>query len=143
MRNRIVIASLTTLGLLASAPAFAKDLCFYEGATLRLVARPWTLPAAGKCKPFTGTGGGAGNGMASGTVCRSKDGAILRFGISVQHQGGIFSNSYTDQIAMGMDYPAMTSSGASITTITFTETAVGSSNWDDLHAEACTGPEIN
>jgi hypothetical protein len=143
MRNRIVIASLTTLGLLAAAPAFAKDLCFYEGASLRLVARPWKAPKPGKCRPFTGTGGGSGNGMASGTVCLSKDGAILRFGIAVQHQGALFANPYTDQISMGMDYETLMSSGANVMTTTFGETAVGTDSWGGIHAETCVGPDIN
>jgi hypothetical protein len=142
MRNRIVLVSVTVLGVLAAAPAFAKSLCFYEGATLRLVARPWKAPAPGKCRAFVGTGGGAGSGMASGTVCLSADGSVLRFGIAVHHQGALFASPYTDNIAMGMAYPSLSSSGASVTTVTFGEAAVGAESWGAIQASTCPAPEI-
>lgn len=129
--------------LLASTPALAKDLCFYSGSATSpfLVARPWKLPPRGKCKPFTGTGGTAG--MAHGTVCRNTDGDVLRFGITLNRQGAIFTSPFTQQISIGMSYPAMTSPGAEAIVVTFGESNVTSTSIGNIHAAACTKSPIN
>lgn len=139
------IAASAIAGLLLVGPgtAMAKDLCLYAGAaaTPFLVARPWKLPGAGKCQPFRGTGGTSG--MAHGTVCRSSDGAILRFGVTVIRQGALFTSPYTQEIAMGMDYPDLTSGGADIIVLTHGQSSLTSSTVSNIHAEACKGPAIN
>ena len=127
--------------LAAPVPALAADLCFrLPDSALFLVARPWRLPGPGKCKPFNGTV--SSSGIAHGTVCRSADGSLLRFGVTVNRQGGIFSSPSTQQIAMGMSYPAMTSTGADVITVTYGQPNVTSTSTDDIQASKCKGPPI-
>ncbi|MCW5890922.1 MAG: hypothetical protein KIT14_10250 [bacterium] len=145
MRTSRLARSVFGLLVLATAsPALAADLCVYKGAsTPILIARPWKVPAIGRCRPITGTGGSGG--MAYGTVCRSSDGKILRFGYTVSRQGGAFFDPpRRDHFGFGLPYPELSSAfGGEVVTLLFGESTVSSGVTGALHAEKCTGPAIN
>ena len=73
-------ALLAALLLVAPAMGYAKDLCIqsniYSGQPI--VAKGFSLPGKGKCKPFLGEVGGE---PWTGTVCTNTAGQVTRFTI--------------------------------------------------------------
>jgi hypothetical protein len=139
MRIRPSAPLLAALALAAATPAMAKDLCIKAGTTTLIVVRGWNPPGANKCKAVIGSG--PVGGAAHGTVCRNADGNVLRWGVSLQTQGGIFSSSTSKQFVMGMSYPDYATSGT-----IFTETLDSSLVLSDTfsgQSEICTGPPLS
>lgn len=99
------VATTTVLALLLGAgAAHAKDLCVKRAdGTILAVLRGFKVPLKNRCRAVDGT---QGSGVLSGTVCRSADGSVLRFGTTTNVGAGLFSPAKTRQHAFSLAYPA-------------------------------------
>ena len=140
--SKTTLLALAATLLLGATTASAKDLCVYkQDGSFLVQLRGYRAPQRGKCRPVQGT---HANGMLHGTVCRTSDGAVVRFGTTTNIMAGLFSPAKVRQHAFSLDYPAYSDGSGTEFTM---EGGLGVSNTEgtlsNLHAELCTASGIN
>lgn len=131
-----------TAVLLGAGSASAKDLCVYrQDGSFLVQLRGYRPPQAGKCRPVQGT---HANGALHGTVCRSSDGTVVRFGTTTNLMAGLFSPPKVRQHAFSLDYPAYADGGGSEFTMEGGLTVANSEGpLSNIYAELCKASPIN
>lgn len=132
----------TTAFLLGAGSASAKDLCvFKQDGSFLVQLRGYRPPQAGKCRPVQGT---HANGTLHGTVCRTSDGKVVRFGTTTNITAGLFSPPKVRQHAFSLDYPAYADgSGAEFTMEGGLAVSNSEGALSNIYAELCTASPIN
>lgn len=131
-----------TAVLLGAGSASAKDLCVYkQDGSFLVQLRGYRAPQAGKCRPVQGT---HANGVLHGTVCRTSDGKVARFGTTTNIMAGVFSPAKVRQHAFSLAYPSYADGGGAEFTM---EGGLSVSNSEgallNIYAELCTASSIN
>lgn len=101
-RTHLLVGFIGLSALVSLAPAAqAKDYCLFDQTVpdYILVGRGFTIPAKGKCKPWTGFNAQGGqNSPTAGTGCTSSDGSHLNLTLTTsfpQNGGDVEIDSIT------------------------------------------------